>query len=95
MPKINIRSEHITQPAPDVVVLNNPVLRQLLVQKQGAALDWLTNRVKPVDISKVSIDDHGRVVISDPDFAQLLSARVAAEAGNAIAGDTACSNGAC
>jgi hypothetical protein len=94
MPKITIRREHISEPQPGTVAFHNPVLRNLLVQKQPAALDWLSARVAPVDVSKISIDDQGRVVVADKAFAEVIANKLKAPQ-EAAAGDTACSNGAC
>ena len=95
MPKITVRPANITQPAANTVVFDSDVLRNLLVQQQQAALDWLKSRVAPVNISEISIDNQGRVVISDPQFAQVIATRLAGGADAPEAGDTACSNGAC
>lgn len=97
MPKINIRPDNIEHHGDDTVALSNPILRNMLVQKPDAAFDWLSSRVGPVDPAEISIDDNGRVLISNAAFAKVLSDRVAAKTGNdpAVAGDTACSNGSC
>src|SRR2546421_103547 len=96
MPKINIRPANITQPEGGTVVFENAVLRNLLVQHPEAAKEWLATRVAPVDVSKISIDDRGRVVIADSTFADAIKKKLAApHIAGAEAGDTACSNGAC
>jgi hypothetical protein len=94
MPKIIVRSDNISEPAPGSVAFDNPVLRNLLVQKQPAALEWLASRVAPVDVSKISIDEKGRVVIADKAFADVVSQRLKDTAGSAL-DNTACSNGSC
>ena len=63
--------------------------------KQGGALAWLETRVAPVDVSSVSIDDHGRVVIKNQAFAAEIAKRLAVPGAATAAGDTACSNGLC
>jgi hypothetical protein len=94
MPKIQIRADNISEPKPGTVVLQNSVLRNLLIQKQPAALEWLTTRVGPVNVNDISIDDQGRVVIADKAFAEEISKMVKTGRVDA-AGDTACSNGSC
>ena len=94
MPKINIQPAHITEPAAGTVVLDNPVLRNLLVQNPAAAQHWLASKVAPVNASSITIDDQGRVVIADKAFAAAIAQKALA-GGAAAAGDTACSNGAC
>ena len=96
MPKIAIGTAHISHPAGDTVVLENSVLRNLLLQNQPAALDWLKTRLAPVDVSKISIDDHGRVVVADHNFAKAVAAKTStAITASATPGDIGCSNGAC
>lgn len=96
MPKIAIGTAHISHPTGDTVALENPVLRNLLVQNQPAALDWLKTRLAPVDVSKISIDDQGRVLVADHGFAKAVAAKTAsAIAASATPGDVGCSNGAC
>ena len=97
MPKIEVKPRNISQPAAGTVVFDNSVLRNLLVQKQEGALEWLATRVTPVDVSKISIDDHGRVVITDAAFAKVIDDRLKKEVGTEATAldNTACSNGSC
>ena len=44
MPKITIQPGNISQPSAGTVVFDNAVLRNLLIQNQHAALDWLKTR---------------------------------------------------
>lgn len=93
MPKITVQPGNIQQPSANTTVIDNPVLRNLLVHDQAGAMEWLNTRVAPVNVGQVSIDDHGRVVVADAAFAKVISDRIAPHA--AAAGDTACSNGSC
>jgi hypothetical protein len=94
MPKISIKKADISHPDKGSVTLQNPVLRNLLVQEPSEAMDWLKTKVSAVQPSEVSIDDHGGVVVANAAFAKEIAERLQTNRVDA-AGDTACSNGSC
>jgi hypothetical protein len=93
MPKISITPDLITHVG-NSIALDNPILRNMLVQNPAAAQHWLATKVAPVDPAAISIDSQGRVVIADAKFASIIAERLRGR-GLAEMGDTACSNGSC
>jgi hypothetical protein len=55
--------------------ITSPALATHLIQNQGAALDVL-HQVAPVNASDISVDQQGRVVISNANFANTLQSRI-------------------
>jgi hypothetical protein len=59
--------------------ITSPALATHLIQNQPAALDVL-HQVAPVNASDISVDEKGRVVIANANFASALQSRISAGA---------------
>lgn len=71
---IIIRSNN-AEVAGSKAVITSPALATHLIQNQAAALDVL-HQVAPVNASDISVDEQGRVVISNANFANTLGSRM-------------------
>lgn len=92
--KTNVKLTDIDLSDPHNVSLRSPGLVNTLVHSTPHALEKLANEIGPVPIDSVSIDDAGRIVISDKDFRAKIEERISSLGPKATAADTnyVCSN---
>jgi hypothetical protein len=64
--------------ADDTTTISNPELAQAVKEHPDEAADFLSEKVVPVDLDEISIDESGRVVVRDPAFAKAIAERSAA-----------------
>ena len=73
---IRIARNAITDVATGVVALRSAPLRDELLHNQAPTLAALSAGVSPVTLAEISIDDHGRVVVANPAFSQVVLDRL-------------------
>lgn len=59
---------------PDTAVVTSPELLDALIHDSDGALKLLSDAGAPVELGDISIDNYGRVVIANADFAQAIVA---------------------
>jgi len=64
----------------DTVVLTSPALVDGLIHDQAGALAFLAEEAAPVQVSELSVDSLGRVVIRNQPFVDALRAKLEREA---------------
>ncbi len=79
--RIQVQFQDMVEDSPDTVAIRSPELRNELIQHQSEAVRALTEQIAPIQLEHISIDDQGRVVITDAAFAAVLGARRRTEGG--------------
>jgi hypothetical protein len=86
--KTNVKATDIDFAEKGKVRIRSVGLLNTFVQSPKDALKKLENDIGPVPLDKVSVDEHGRIVIADAPFRAKLSARIKILGQAAIAADT-------
>ncbi|MCA1702499.1 MAG: hypothetical protein LC808_04215 [Actinobacteria bacterium] len=70
----------------DIAVITSPALVDGLIHDQANVLSFLAEEAAPVEVSELSIDALGRVVVRNQAFIDALRQKLEQEASNGICG---------
>lgn len=91
--QVLIQLSDIDIPRPDAVLIENSTLMDQLIRNQDETLRFLSEDIAPVDIDEVSVDRHGRVVIANQHFRELMLVRLqinVPQSTNGLCGNVKC-----
>ncbi|MEO3863134.1 hypothetical protein [Acrocarpospora sp. B8E8] len=91
--QVLVQFPEIDIPPADSALIDSPSLMDQLIRNQESTLRFLSEEIAPVDVEQVSVDNRGRVVISNQRFREVLLVKLstpAPESNNGLCGNVKC-----
>ncbi|MDF4511698.1 hypothetical protein P3472_11295 [Vibrio parahaemolyticus] len=91
--RIEIKGIDIDLRQDGVVRISSPSLVNGLIKDQAATLNLVDSELAPLDLSKLTFDNQGKVVIADQNFHDQLKAKLNALAKDELVKNVGCGGG--